>query len=94
MGEVMATAGALLSTVMVALGPAALEALPWASVAVPPSNEKLSVPLPEQLVRVSVRALRVAPDTANVQLGLPESTFGMSFAKYGVELRMLAAPPV
>ena len=69
-GAPITTVGALLSTVMVALGPAAGAAFPTVSTAVPAASEIPSVPLPVIPLIVTVR---VAPEpvTATLPFAVP-----------------------
>ena len=69
-GLLIEIVGAVLSTVKVALGPAAGARLPTRSVAVPAAIEIPSVPLPVMLLMVTVR-VRPEPETLIVPLAVP-----------------------
>jgi hypothetical protein len=68
--ELIETFGGVLSTVNVALGPAAAAVLPAVSLAVPAAIEMPSVPSPVILLSVTVRVLP-EPETPTVALAVP-----------------------
>ena len=86
----MATVGTVLSTVITLLGPAELESLDCASVAVPLARLKVTVPLPEQLCRVIVRPDRPEPLYPKLQPAVPVMVI-VAFAKKGALAKILAA---
>ena len=78
-GVTMVTTGPEFRTVTVALGPAAAEVLPAASVTTPDAMLMLAVPSPVQLLSVTVRVERPVPVTALVaQLAAPVVPMEMS----------------
>jgi hypothetical protein len=74
-GEVVVRTGGRLSTVTTALGPAALEAFPAESKAVPAATEIVKEPFPVQLERVTVLEITPDPVTVLLQEMDPETVF-------------------
>ena len=70
-GPLIATAGGVLSTVKVELGPAAGALLHVLSSAVPAAIEIPSVPSPEMLLTVTVRVVLPVPETLTTPLAVP-----------------------
>ena len=91
-GVVIATAGAVLSTTKVALGPSTALVLPALSVATPAAILIATVPLPEQLVNDTVRAAVPLPDTALLHVAPPVVVRVTLLANKETELTPL--PPV
>ena len=89
-GALIVTVGAVLSTVNVALGPAAGALLPAVSVAVAAASEIPREPLPVMLEIVTVRVAPL-PVTATVPLALPV-LFNVTLAATRVlELKLASA---
>ena len=88
-GLVMATVGAVLSTVIAALGPAEPEGLLLPSSAVPAATENVTAPFPEHDVTLILRVESPLPETARMQLGVPDSVI---LPKISAFERVLAAP--
>ena len=91
-GEVVVRTGGRLSTVTTALGPAALEAFPAESKAVPAATEIVKEPFPVQLERVTVLEITPDPVTVFVQANVPETVFTVTLvAKVALESTEAAA---
>jgi hypothetical protein len=90
-GLPMLTVGAVLSTVKVALGPAAGAELPAKSVPVPEAIERPIVPLPLKLESVTVR-VEPLPETLTVPAVAVPVVFKLMFPEASVlELKLASA---
>src|SRR5947207_1175561 len=90
-GALIVTLGGVLSTVKVALGPAAGALLPAVSVAVPAAIEIPMVPSPVILERVTVRVVVSTVDTATDALAVPVLFKVMLPAASVLELKLASA---
>ena len=89
-GLLIEIVGWVVSTVKVALGPAAAERLPEVSTAVPAAIEKPSVPSPDKPERVTVRFVPVPATTIEDAFAVPD-VFSVMFAAASVELLKLVS---
>ena len=89
-GALIVTVGGVLSTVKVALGPAAGALFPARSVAVPAAIEIPSVPSPVMLERVTVRVVPL-PVTAIDAVAVPLAFKAMLPAVNVLELKLASA---